>query len=204
MKKPKINYAALNQAKLVEMNDSTVNNFKRLFAYVIDWYAASMLAGIPVVLTYSIFFKDLEITQNIMKLPQPYGVISGILAILIYLAYFVLVPLKIYPGQTFAKKMMDIKVVKEDGSDVDFMTLLKREAIGVMIVEGYIAASSSYLHQIINIFVGTDLNQYFVYVFGIITALSVLWACASPKRKMFHDYIANTRLIIYKEEENKK
>lgn len=199
MKKPKINYAALNNTKIVESNPETVNNFKRLFAYIIDWYAASMLAGIPVVLIYSIFFQDLEITQNITKLPQPYGIIAGVLAIIVYLAYFIIVPLRVYPGQTFAKKIMDIKVVKEDGSDVDFVTLLKREAIGVMIVEGYIAASSSYLHQIINILVGKDLNQVYVYVFGIITALSILWACASPKRKMFHDYIAKTRLVISKD-----
>ncbi len=78
---------------------------------------------------------------------------------------------------------MNIQVVKEDDSYVDFITLLKREAIGVMIVEGYIAASSSYFHQMINIFIGKDLNDIYVYVFGIITALSMLWACASPNVK---------------------
>lgn len=200
MKKPQINYVAFNNQKILQSQPTTVNNFKRLFAYVIDWYAASMLAGIPVVLIYSIFFQDLEITQNITKLPYPYSILAGVIAIIVYLAYFILVPLKVYPGQTFAKKIMNIKVVKDDDSQVDWITLLKREAIGVMIVEGYIAASSSYFHQIINIFVGKDLNQIYIYIFGIITALSMLWACASPKRKMFHDYIANTKLVIAEED----
>lgn len=200
MKKPMINYAALNNTKVVESSPTTVNNFKRLLAYVIDWYAASMLAGIPVVLIYSIFFKDLEITQNITLLPMPYSILAGLLAIVIYLAYFILVPLKIYPGQTFAKKIMNIKVVKDDDSEVDFLTLVKREVIGVMIVEGYIAASSSYFHQIINIMIGKDLNNVYVYLFGIITAISILWACASPQRKMFHDYIASTKLVVTKED----
>lgn len=196
MKKPTINYAALNNTRIIESNPTTVNNFKRLFAYVIDWYAASMLAGIPVVFIYSIFFQDLEITQNITLLPMPYSILAGILAITVYLAYFIIVPLKIYPGQTFAKKIMNIKVVKNDNSDVDLITLLKREVIGVMIVEGYIAASSSYFHQIINILIGRDFNNIYVYLFGIITAVSMLWACASPQRKMFHDYIAKTKLVI--------
>ena len=196
MKKPRINTAALANAKLVESNPSTVNNFKRLFAYVIDWYAASMLAGIPVVFIYSIFFKDLEITQNITKLPMPYSIIAGLIAIVVYLAYFIVVPLKIYPGQTFAKKIMNIKIVKDNDEAVDFWSLFKREAIGVMIVEGYIAASSSYFHQIMNMCIGRDLSTIYVYVFGIITALSMLWACASPKRKMFHDYIGKTKLVI--------
>ena len=69
MKKPKINYAAFQNKKMIQSQPTTVNNFKRLFAYIIDWYAASMLAGIPVVLIYSIFFQDLEITQNITELP---------------------------------------------------------------------------------------------------------------------------------------
>ena len=200
MKKPKINYAAFQNKKMIQSQPTTVNNFKRLFAYIIDWYAASMLAGIPVVLIYSIFFQDLEITQNITELPYPYSILAGIMAIIIYLAYFIFVPLKIYPGQTLAKKIMNIQVVKEDDSYVDFITLLKREAIGVMIVEGYIAASSSYFHQMINIFIGKALNDIYVYVFGIITALSMLWACASPKRKMFHDYIAGTKLSIVVED----
>ena len=196
MKKPTINYAALNNTKIVASSPTTVNNFKRLVAYIIDWYAASMLAGIPVVLIYSIFFKDLEITQNITLLPMPYSILSGLIAIGVYLAYFIIIPLKVYPGQTLAKKIMNIKVVKNDDSDVDLITLIKREVLGVMIVEGYIAASSSYFHQIINILIGQDLNQVYTYLFGIITALSILWACASPQRKMFHDYIAKTKLVI--------
>lgn len=198
MKKLKINPNIVSQPT-VESKQTTVNNFKRLLAYVIDWYVASMLAGIPIVLTYSIFFKNLTITQELSQLPVPYCYIVGVIAILVYLAYFIVIPMKMYRGQTFGKRIMDIKIVKDDGSNVDWMTLFKREVIGVMLVEGYIAASSSFLHQMICLFVGHDLNQFFVYGYGIITVLSIVCACASPKRKMFHDMIAKTQLVIYKE-----
>ena len=34
-----------------------------------------------------------------------------------------------------------------------------------------------------------------VYVFGIISAISILMGMASPSRKMIHDRIANTHII---------
>lgn len=200
MKKFKVNPNIAYQ-QMVQSQETTVNSFKRAIAYLIDWYVASMLAGIPIVLTYSIFFKELEVTQELSKLPVPYCYFIGIIAILVYLAYFIIVPIKIYPGQTFGKRIMDIKMVKDDGSDVDFITLIKREVIGVMLVEGYIAASSSYLHQMINLLVGYNVMKVFTYVYGIITILSIVVACASPKIKMFHDYIAKTQLVIYERSE---
>lgn len=198
----KINTVAIEKMKnkgFVEVNQKSVNNFKRLLAYFIDWYIASIVAGLPVILVYSIFFQDLKISQNIMLLPMPYSIILGVVAILFYAAYFVWIPLYVYPGQTPAKKLLNIKIVKKDGSDVDAKSLIKRELLGVMIIEGYIAASSSYFHQIINIIVGTNLNDYFIYVFGAITALSIIWAGISPQRRMIHDYIGGTMVIDLKE-----
>lgn len=64
-----------------------------------------------------------------------------------------------------------------------------------MIVEGYIANSSSYLRQLIQIVTGIPIMDMAVYVFGIISAVSILMGMASPSRKMLHDRIANTHII---------
>ena len=90
---------------------------------------------------------------------------------------------------------MKLKVVKNDESDVDFKTILMREGLGIMIVEGYIANSSSYLRQLIQIVTGIPIMDMAVYVFGIIRAVSILMGMASPSRKMIHDRIANTHII---------
>ena len=108
----------------------------------------------------------------------------------------------VYKGQTFGKRIMKIKVVKNDGSDVDFWTIIKREAIGVMLIEGYIANSSIYLRQVISIATGVNIMEMATYLFGIISVISILFGLASTSRKMIHDYVAVTCEISNKEEQS--
>lgn len=129
------------------------------------------------------------------------AILAGILGIVFYIGYFVVLELFVYKGQTFGKRIMKLKVVKQDGSNVDFWTIIKREAIGVMLIEGYIANSSSYLRQIISIATGVNIMDMAVYLFGIISAISILMGMASTSRKMIHDHIAGTYEISNKEEQ---
>ena len=179
----------------VQLKKVNVNNFSRIVAYIIDWYVATMVSSIPIVIITSIVNHTTVITQELNKLPLMWGVITGILAIIFYLGYYFVLELKVYKGQTFGKRIMKLKVVKNDESDVDFKTILMREGLGIMIVEGYIANSSSYLRQLIQIVTGIPIMDMAVYVFGIISAVSILMGMASPSRKMLHDRIANTHII---------
>lgn len=183
----------------MQIKETSVNNFSRVVAYLIDWYIASMIAGIPVTLIATSINHETTITQDLSKLPTEWAVISGILAIIFYLAYYFVIELKVYKGQTFGKRIMKLKVVKDDGSDIDFKTILMREGLGIMIIEGYLANSSSYLRQIIQLFVSFNIMDMSVYLFGIISAISILMGMASPSRKMLHDRIAKTKIISTKE-----
>ena len=176
----------------VKLKKSSVNSFYRGVAYLIDWYVATMFAGIPIVFIGSIVNHTTSVSQDLSKIPAPYNILVALLAIVFYLGYF---ELYVYKGQTFGKRIMKLKVVKNDESDVDFKTILMREGLGIMIVEGYIANSSSYLRQLIQIVTGIPIMDMAVYVFGIISAVSILMGMASPSRKMIHDRIANTHII---------
>ena len=94
-----------------------------------------------------------------------------------------------------------LRSVQSDGNDVDFKSILLREGLGVMIIEGYLANSSSYLRQIIQLFTDVNIMDISVYLFGIISAISILMGVASPSRKMIHDHIAKTHIISTKEEQ---
>lgn len=185
----------------VQLKKVNVNNFSRIVAYIIDWYVATMVSSIPIVIITSIVNHTTVITQELNKLPLVWGVITGILAIIFYLGYYFVLELKVYKGQTFGKRIMKLKVVKDDGNDVDFKSILLREGLGVMIIEGYLANSSSYLRQIIQLFTDVNIMDISVYLFGIISAISILMGIASPSRKMIHDYIAKTHIISTKEEQ---
>ena len=123
----------------VKLKKSSVNSFYRGVAYLIDWYVATMFAGIPIVLIGSIVNHTTSVSQDLSKIPAPYNILVALLAIVFYLGYFVILELYVYKGQTFGKRIMKLKVVKNDESDVDFKTILMREGLGIMIVEGYIA-----------------------------------------------------------------
>ena len=185
----------------VQLKKVNVNNFSRIVAYIIDWYVATMVSSIPIVIITSIVNHTTVITQELNKLPLMWGVITGILAIIFYLGYYFVLELKVYKGQTFGKRIMKLKVVKDDGNDVDFKSILLREGLGVMIIEGYLANSSSYLRQIIQLFTDVNIMDISVYLFGIISAISILMGVASPSRKMIHDHIDKTHIISTKEEQ---
>ena len=179
----------------VKLAESSVNSFYRGIAYLIDWYVASMFAGIPIVFVGSIVNHTTSVSQDLSKIPAPYNILVAVLAIVFYLGYFVILELFVYKGQTFGKRIMKLKVVKNDESNVDLKTILMREGLGIMIVEGYIANSSSYLRQLIQMVTGLSIMDMAVYVFGIISAISILMGMASPSRKMIHDRIAKTHII---------
>ena len=185
----------------VKLKKSSVNSFYRGVAYLIDWYVATMFAGIPIVLIGSIVNHTTSVSQDLSKIPAPYNILVALLAIVFYLGYFVILELYVYKGQTFGKRIMKLKVVKDDGNDVDFKSILLREGLGVMIIEGYLANSSSYLRQIIQLFTDVNIMDISVYLFGIISAISILMGVASPSRKMIHDHIAKTHIISTKEEQ---
>jgi len=53
----------------------------------------------------------------------------GILISVLLLIYYVVVPL-FFNGQTIGKKVFKLKMVREDGSEVDYKTMFYREGIG--------------------------------------------------------------------------
>ncbi len=194
MKNPSIKYG-------VKLQTTGVNNFSRVIAYLIDWWIASMVASIPIVLIGSSVLHTTNVRMVLSDLPFQWALIAGILAIVFYVGYYFVMELCVYKGQTFGKRIMKLKVVQDDGTDVDFMSIFKREVIGVMIVEGYIANSSSFLRQVIQLFTDVNIMDMAVYVFGIISAVAVLMGMASSSRKMIHDHIAKTRIISATEEQ---
>ena len=98
----------------VKLKKSSVNSFYRGVAYLIDWYAATMFAGIPIVLIGSIVNHTTSVSQDLSKIPAPYNILVALLAIVFYLGYFVILELYVYKGQTFGKRIMKLKVVKND------------------------------------------------------------------------------------------
>ena len=104
----------------------------RLYAYAIDWAVGGVVSGFPAVLLYAAvtrrndMFSDLYIFEA-LGYPWAVGMVAGALCILASVLYFVVVPLRVWPGQTLGKRIAHIKVLREDGTAAGPLCLVIRQ-----------------------------------------------------------------------------
>lgn len=198
MKKRKMKKRKLNKVQkyLVESLDiKKVSKLRRFGAMMCDWYISTMLASIPVLYIYSVQTGKSGTPSMLTEMTAGVGILAGILGILITTYYYVGIPLKKNKGQTWGKRIFGIKVVKDDGSNVDAKALLKREIIGVALIEGGIVASSKYFREI---FLLLDLNiiyQVLAITAMVIPVVSIMIMIFNKKSKMIHDFVGGTKVV---------
>lgn len=169
---------------------------KRILSTLIDWYIAATLAGIPVLLIYSNKTGNSNIAPTLASIPSYWGIIAGILAISICLAYYILVPLKWKRGQTLGKKLLGIKIVNSNSGDVNILNMIKRELLGVTIIEGGIICASEYLREIAAITVGIEIYKILIILSLVVTGASIISLFKNKEGKMFHDILGNTKVVM--------
>lgn len=162
---------------------------------MIDWYLASTIAGIPVLFIYSIESGKAEIAQSLASMSLKWGLIAGILAIIFGLMYYIAIPMYWRKGQTIGKRLLGIKVVSIDGSDVNIKNLCSREILGVMLIEGSIVCTSEYFRQIIVLLIGNSLYATLTILASALTIVSIITMFRSKDSRMIHDFIGSTRVI---------
>ena len=122
-------------------------------------------------------------------------VILGILFI-VEIIYFCVIPKYVFKGQTIGKKILKIKIVNNNDSEVTFMNLLRRDLLGVVIVEGSFVPLSNYIRNVLMPYVGRVPVQYLVYLFTIISLVSVSLLVFDKNGRMLHDYIGGTKVVV--------
>lgn len=172
------------------------NLLRRIMAFITDWYLASLISGIPIMLIYSVESGEASIAPSLTTMSVKSGLISGILAIVIASAYYVLIPIFFYKGQTPGKRLFGIKIIGMDNEDVNFKIMFRREIIGVMLVEGRIINSSEHIRQMITLVSESErIYLVLINVATVITLISICLALFRPHQRMIHDYIANSRVV---------
>lgn len=174
----------------------SAGNIKRLAAYAIDWYITSLLVMAPVALLYSIETGKKALAIDISLLSLPYANIAFVIGLILSVYYLVYSPLK--TGQTLGKKALSIKVVKMDGNDIDLKTMLIREIVGVILIEGVMFTVSTYFHEIMAIMMNIPYSNYVAYAFMAVLVVSIIIAIIKPEKRMIHDYLAGTKVIALK------
>lgn len=186
----------MNRHEIEKTYNESAGHVRRLISYGIDWYVTSLLVMTPVALLYGIETGKKAMIIDISLLSLPYATIAFIIGLIFCLYYLVYYPLK--SGQTIGKKITSLKIIKIDGSKIDLKTLMLREILGVIVIEGVMYTISTYSHQIIAMFLHMTYSNYISYVFMAILFVSIILALIKPEKRMIHDYIAKTKVIRLK------
>jgi uncharacterized RDD family membrane protein YckC len=179
--------------------------FRRLIAFLIDWYFSSLFAMLPVVVFQSINNKDLVLLNRIDTLTRPQAVISTLIALGIYTLYFCVIPLSLKDsrrvGQTLGRWIFHITLVNVDGSPLAFSHLFLRDFVGILLLQGNLTSVYIYLMSLVEIFSGSVAFVPYVQLFYYLVIAASLIMLFTRKRQTVHDFISGTRMIAVKIED---
>lgn len=175
---------------------ANVGIVKRFFAYLLDFYFGLLLSALPIVLANGMINQSTEMQVNLFFFEGATFYIVGMLSLLVGFWYYVYIPCKVWRGQTLAKHLLHFKIVKMDGSDVDLKTLFLRQVVGMFLIEGSVIAASSLLRQMMTYLTNINFVDPFIYIGLAITVASCILMMLGKHRRMLHDFIGSTMVVL--------
>ena len=140
---------------------------------------------------------SLWLIQDRLSTSQAY--LAGCIGILFSLFYYVVIPWKIFPEQTLGKRAVGIKIVSLDEKDVSLKTLLVRQVIGIMILEGVFYNVSDIWHTLVSMMSGLNFTGILMYQGLIVGIFSAALAMVYKSHRLLHDYLAKTKVVLWQE-----
>ncbi len=141
----------------------------RIMAFLLDWLIVFTIVGFisinPILMSFEV--AKSPTTQNILSLTVT-SLLTGGMAFVFITLYFLVVPV-LSKGQTVGKKFFRIRIVKNDGSNVDFAALFIREVIGKILID--------------------------FSTFGLSVFASGAVLCLQNERVTFHDILSSTMVV---------
>lgn len=174
---------------------------RRFIAYGLDWYIGGIFINIPIVLIYGCVFNQTQMQTNLLEISKESLLVAycaGILGIVFGIFYFFIIPLFIWPGQTLGKRILKMKIIKNNGQDISFYSLFLRQIAGITVLEGAIISLTVTIRQLLDLIFCTAVFtshgfMIFAYVLSFVSCLFVL-----IKGRALHDFIASTRIEYLK------
>ena len=184
--------------KITENTQNNQNAFlaRRGFAFVIDFIITNRLSLLVTGIVYGFMNGGKIQILNGFEGMQPMQILVLLLSVLIaHGFYFVFVPAKITGGSTMMQKVMQIKVIREDGEPATLKDFSLRYFVGSILCEGlfYDAFGVILSGIFFGIFMAEDFSRIIYIVSAISSLLSLIMALMDKgKYRFFHDQISKT------------
>lgn len=167
---------------------------KRFLSYIIDWYVGALATAFPIAIISQKLYGTM-LNQDIIHFPHPLGLLGGILGFICAMLYYIVVPMKNHNGQTLGKKICKIRIVQDNDQDVTMKSMLLRQLVGMIVIEGSLVTASAIWHQIAMILTGFDFVTPLKYVGLALTGVSVLLVAFKKDHRALHDYLGKTKVV---------
>lgn len=184
---------------------SSAPSSNRLLAYAIDWAVGGILTGFPAVLMYGIITRKSDMFSNLYVFEaagynKMYGFLAGALCLVVAIVYFIVVPLKKYPGQTLGKKIAKIQIRTWNNTLPGLKDLVIRYGIN-FVFETPMFIISTYLMQMITLLIRFEVESVWTFVGMACTLISAIMVIYTKKHDAIHDIIAKTKVVeVYEDE----
>lgn len=167
--------------------------WKRMIAYFIDWYMISVLTIFPIQLIDSITYQKINQENTLMNLPVPQAILAFGLGLLLSFLYLIYLPYR-YHGMTLGKRLLHIRIIQSNQKPLILKTLLIRNGLGILILEGSLYTSSIYFWELINLISHSHFSSWILNICNIIV-ISSLAMSLFPGHRMLHDYLSHTLVV---------
>lgn len=181
----------------IKQNDAPM--WKRWLAFILDWYLSGVVSMAPVALMWNLKSGETKVNLDIVGLGHS-GIWAAVLAILILIAYFYVIPLFLWPGQTPGKRLLSIAIVQTDGSAVDAKRLALRQIVILLFLETISLMTGNPFGSLVTLIANGTVAKILSYASMVLLVLSVLMASFTPFHQALHDRFAKTRVIWIKRE----
>ena len=150
---------------------------RRLLAWLVDAIIIGVVIVVVLLCTslsaiFNLIKEGTSLTLTLYSLIELVQV--GLVIEIIFILYYISIPVRNH-GQTIGKKMLKIRVVKDDGKDADFSTLFMRQAIAEQLLGAL--------------------------TFGATFIVNALVALFRKDKKSISDVFANTKVVFVEEGE---
>lgn len=178
--------------------------FKRVFAFVGDWYISSVLLNLLIRILI-IYFKLGDKFGDILEYNLSVNCILLISPLLVSFLYYVIVPIVGDKSSTLMMKLLRIEIIdSKTFKKAGFISLLKRFYLGSFIIQGVLYSTFNTfiqaLARIVKVNNSIKLDYFIAIASAIVVCISCYLAIKDKKTaKTLQDRIADTLVIEVKE-----
>lgn len=169
---------------------------RRAVAYFVDWML--LATGMNILVVAVAFGLTGKLYAGLLPLvffEAPMQIILLAVLAAIELLYYCGVPRYVWKGQTLGKRIMGVQVRRADGGRASLPTLVLRDLVCIVLIEGCFSPLSNYVRNALMLVCSSDVIQMTIWASWALGAISIGMMLFTKRHRMLHDVLSGTIVV---------